>query len=286
MESISSELLKIAAWQTSKGPSDEKKGFVPAGAAMAGGMGMGAPAPPGLPGAPGAVGPMPPVPPVGPMDPMGGMGIDPAMLEAAMGGGGAAPPMPPMPAEPPPTPPPETPPEAPPEATASKTEGSAKKIDPALIYAELINMRKLIATMFSRLDWEIPPDMLQNTEIGRAIAQGESLPAAAAATPPAAPPAPEPPMPAPPTPGPEAAPPMEPMPAKQATDASLADKLEAMPSEVMGTKYGERNPSTTLADKLDAVAALSRSLAARPSNNDVHIEAQNNMHLLAANERA
>ncbi|GAG67449.1 unnamed protein product [marine sediment metagenome] len=239
---IPEQLLKIASWRVSSGKGKEaadsnvKEAFIPTGM-EGGGGGM----PPGMAG---GMPPMPPMPPVGAMGPAdAGMGMPPGMpMDMGMG----MPPEAAMGAMPPPPPPPA---EAAPATTGGK--GGSSKIDPSMIYTEMINVRRLLTTMFKNLGWELPPDVLDNTEIARAIASGES----ASAAPPqggemaaSIPPPPEPP------PAAAPAPPAE----KQGSDGEI--------SMTMGVPHA--TPShKTVANGWDAVAALSRSLMAkRPSD--------------------
>ena len=73
---------------------------------------------------------------------------------------------------------------------AGPGKGSAK-VDPGLIYMELGRVRKLLTGMYQNLDWELPPDILDDSAVAQSVAgadpTGQPLPPGGA--PPAADPA-------------------------------------------------------------------------------------------------
>lgn len=76
---------------------------------------------------------------------------------------------------------------------AGPGKGSAK-IDPGLVYMELGRVRKLLTGMYQNLDWELPPDILDDSAVAQSVAggappAGQPLPAGGASPAGGAPPA-------------------------------------------------------------------------------------------------
>jgi len=214
MYEIPQQLLSLATWQLSdkNGNSGQtKEAFIPSGAGGMDAAGM----PPEA-----AAGMASPMAPAAPVDPAA-MGMMPGM-DMGMGMPGAPMPELPMPAPAP------LPSEATPPTTS--TGGGSKKIDPAMIYTEMINIRKMLSLMFQNLGWELPPDVLNSGEIGRAMASGESLPP------------------------PPSAPSDVLMPGGEKQGVADSNK------RYMGAPYPPFTSCTTVVSGLDALAAVCRSM--------------------------
>jgi hypothetical protein len=244
---INDTLLDLAAWKL----NGEKEAFVPPGAEdpaaggggmppdpMAGGGGMppdpmagGAPPDPMAAAAAGAL------PPPGGLDPMMQQAITQAVQQAMAGGAGPAS-----------------------AGPAGPGKGSAK-IDPGLVYMELGRIRKMFTNMFENLGWELPPDILDDNMVAQSVigqdpsgtptdAAGGSAPpdpAAAAGPPPGLP-------------GIGQSPGINPVEAVgggmggEPKMGSIRDIFRSGVTEVDSSIVESMN------DKLDALAALSRSL--------------------------
>jgi hypothetical protein len=48
--------------------------------------------------------------------------------------------------------------------------GKNAKIDPGMIYMELGRVRKLLTTMFQNLNWDLPPDILDDQMVAQSVA--------------------------------------------------------------------------------------------------------------------
>jgi hypothetical protein len=48
--------------------------------------------------------------------------------------------------------------------------GAGAKVDPGMIYMELGRCRKLLTTMFQKLNWELPPDILDDQMVAQSVA--------------------------------------------------------------------------------------------------------------------
>lgn len=162
-------LFDIAAWQLNN--ANEKQAFVPSDPAAAGGDPMAAGGmPPGADPAMAGGG-------ATPMDPMAAGGAGPPGMDPMAGGAGGAPgaPLDPMMIQ------------QIVQAVLQQTGGGAAggpagaagpgkgsaKVDPGLIYMELGRVRKLLTGMYQNLDWELPPDILDDAAVAQSVIGGQ-----------------------------------------------------------------------------------------------------------------
>jgi hypothetical protein len=130
--------------------------------------------------------------------------------------------------------------------------GGKAKVDPGLLYMELGRLRKLMTTMYQNLGWDLPPDILDDSQVAQSVmGDPASQPMDQAG---AAPPAEDPAAASAGLPGIGTSPAINPIePAAVGKQASIRDIMTGN----SGTSGGFDNPNM----QVDAVAALARSLA-------------------------